>query len=234
LTLPPPPPPIPQDTEPLDLDTGGGFGEIDFGILGMPKAKADGEGLQREEYGIRLQARSDGAVEGTVLPHHTISFSDIIRRPSCPSVRSSLPGLRIFATFQAFMARDIPRMDWNSPAGMAGVQPYVALSCGSKTAKTRRKASRDPQWRQEIGISLMLPPGAQGAPPVRFQLYDHNFTASDRPIAAFRVPFRVRAAWVGCVCLARGWMMPSACVRAAMPRVTCPHHATLSPFFDLL
>lgn len=92
------------------------------------------------------------------------------------------------------MARDIPRMDWNAPAGMAGVQPYVALSCGSKTAKTRRKASRDPQWRQEIGISLMLPPGAHGAPPVRFQLYDHNFTASDRPIAAFRVPFRVRAA----------------------------------------
>lgn len=93
---------------------------------------------------------------------------------------------------QAFMARDIPRMDWNSPQAMAGVQPYVHLSCGSKSAKTRRKASRDPQWRQEIGLSMMLPPGAHGAPPVRFQLFDHNFTQADKPIAAFRVPYRVR------------------------------------------
>lgn len=91
------------------------------------------------------------------------------------------------------MARDIPRMDWNSPQAMAGVQPYVAVTCGSKTVKTKRKASRDPQWRQEVGFQLMLPPEARGAPPVRFQLYDHNFTSSDNPIAAFRVPFRVRS-----------------------------------------
>ena len=89
---------------------------------------------------------------------------------------------------QVFMARDLPKMDWGAPG--AGVSPFVQLVCGSKKVATRRRRSKDPQWRQEIGMNVNLPPGAVGAAPVRIQMLNKEFTSKDKPIAAFGIPFQ--------------------------------------------
>ncbi len=82
----------------------------------------------------------------------------------------------------AFTAVDLPRMDWLGPG--AGVQPYLQLSAGSKASRTRRRRGATPQWRQELAITLQLPPEGSGAPPVRITLFDHNITSADVPIAS--------------------------------------------------
>ena len=81
-----------------------------------------------------------------------------------------------------FSAIDLPRMDWLGPG--AGVQPYVQLSAGSKAARTRRRRGAAPQWRQELSITLQLPPEGTGAPPVRLTVFDANVTSADVPIAS--------------------------------------------------
>ena len=91
-------------------------------------------------------------------------------------------GLRL----QAYAAMDLPRMDWTPGSG---VQPYVQLSAGSKAARTRRRRGYKPQWRQEIALTLQLPPEGTGAPPVRVTLFDQNLTSADTPIAALRFSY---------------------------------------------
>ena len=86
----------------------------------------------------------------------------------------------------AFAAVDLPRMDWTPGSG---VQPYLQLSAGSKASRTRKRHGSNPQWRQELALTLQLPPDGTGAPPVRVTLYDQNLTSADVPIAALRFTY---------------------------------------------
>ena len=87
---------------------------------------------------------------------------------------------------QAFAAVDLPRMDWGPGSS---VQPYVQLSAGSKASRTRRKRGANPQWRQEMSLTLQLPPDGSGAPPIRITLLDANLTSADVPIASMKFSY---------------------------------------------
>jgi hypothetical protein len=88
---------------------------------------------------------------------------------------------------QAYCAIDLPRMDWLAPG--AGVQPYLQVSAGSKAARTRRRRGATPQWRQELSLTLQLPPDGNGAPPIRITLFDANVTSADAPIASMKLTY---------------------------------------------
>jgi hypothetical protein len=88
---------------------------------------------------------------------------------------------------QAYCAMDLPRMDWLAPG--AGVQPYLQISAGSKAARTRRRRGAAPQWRQELSLTMQLPPEGTGAPPIRITLFDANVTTADVPIASMKLTY---------------------------------------------
>jgi len=61
---------------------------------------------------------------------------------------------------QLYSGRDLPRMD---RFGKAGLDAYLKLQCGSANpVKSANKASRSPDWNQELVLKMVVPPGKAG------------------------------------------------------------------------
>ena len=92
---------------------------------------------------------------------------------------------------QLYSGRDLPRMD---RFGRAGVDAYLKLQCGSaKPVRSRSKASRSPDWNQEVLMRLVVPPGKGGLaslPPLKMSLMDYDIGSADDHIASKSVSFR--------------------------------------------
>ena len=92
---------------------------------------------------------------------------------------------------QLYSGRDLPRMD---RFGRAGVDAYLKLQCGSaKPVRSRSRASRSPDWDQEVLMRLVVPPGKGGLaslPPLKMSLMDYDIGSADDHIASKTVSFR--------------------------------------------